>query len=402
MFAVTLPVLVGALAVSIEAGYWMKSKTDVQLYADLAAYAGALELHAGGNEADILKAAEDLAELNGFDEAKGKMDAYPKPKSGNFIGDEDAIEVTITQSGTQFFSGMYQTDAIKYSVRSVAAMVTESGDDVCALALHPSDASTVNIAGNTVADMPGCDIHSNSTSNSSIAIKGNPDVAARCVSSSGGIPATFSDLECDNIVENSDPVIDPYASLPAPDITGKGCENPVTDSFGNIKIEPGLYCNNIEVSNKLEFNSPGTYYFKNANLNIKKHALITGDGITIVLMHNSAINGLNGQAVIQVSAATAPEPYPGFVIYSDPATQPSGSVSSFKGDTGSYFEGLLYYPNQNLSFGGNGTTAANCTMVVANKIFMSGNSSFASSGCEAKFGLDVAQANIQTAIRVIE
>ncbi|NNC37903.1 MAG: Tad domain-containing protein [Hyphomonadaceae bacterium] len=400
--AMALPILIGALAVSIEAGFWMKSKTDVQLYADLAAYAGALELQTA-TPVNAKNYAKLHALDNGFDFSKGSITVNSPPTSGAHQGDSDALEVLIDQSSLKFFSGIVSDKAITTRVRSVAAMVTENGDDVCALALNTTDPSTINIAGSTTADLAGCDMHSNSTSSSAIAIKGGPVVTARCVSASGGIPATFSNLECDDVIENADPVVDPYASLPAPDISTKTCEaNPVADSFGNIKIDPGLYCSSISVNNKLTFDKPGTYYFNNADLNIKKNALITGTGITIVLMNGSAINGLNGQAVIQVSAAQAPEPYPGVVIYSDPLTQPAGSATTFKGNTGSFFEGLLYYPNQNLSFGGNGSTSADCTMVVANKIFMSGTSSFVSTGCKANFGLDVASANSTTVIRVME
>ena len=72
VFAVALPILIGALAVSIEAGYWMKSKTDLQVTADMAAYAGALELLT--HDADDAEDAATLhAIINGYDFDKGAI-----------------------------------------------------------------------------------------------------------------------------------------------------------------------------------------------------------------------------------------------------------------------------------------------------------------------------------------
>ena len=397
VFAITLPLIIGALAISIEAGYWFKSKSDVQLYADMAAYAGVMELQSS-NPAEARNYAKLHALHNGFSFNKGDITVHSPPITGAFQGEVGAMEVVISQSGLKFFSGIISDDSINYQVRSVAA-VASTGDPACIVALNETDASTFEISGSTDLVLDGCAIHSNSVHGSGTKVGNRATLDAKCLSAVGGIIGDAT-LECGETNPNSDPLPDPYASLPAPVIPSTGCRTVQTD--GAIRyIVPGVYCNDINIGSDFEFRGEGEYYFDNANMNFTRHADVTGDGITIILMNDSALNGINGNADIRVSAQTSGT-YAGVVVYSDPNTQPAERWTTFNGNSGSFFEGLMYYPNQNLNWGGTTSSVGNCTLIVGNKVIASGSAEMVSTGCESNFGITPPTANGVAGIFIVE
>jgi hypothetical protein len=141
--AVSMPVIIGALAVSIEAAYWMKSKKDLQVTVDLAAYAGMLE-YLQEDEVSAVTAAKLDAMNNGFDFSRGSISVNFPPSSGSYVG-MDALEVVISQKGNQYFSGIFGDDLINYNVRAVSAL--DGGDAACILTLDPSAATSFKNAG---------------------------------------------------------------------------------------------------------------------------------------------------------------------------------------------------------------------------------------------------------------
>jgi len=397
-FAITLPVLIGAMAIAVEAGYWFKSKSDVQLYADMAAYAGALEL-VDANERTARFAAMLDALNNGYEWDKGAIDVNIPPESGDFT-DVDAVEVILTQTGTQYFSQIFSDRGVSYQVRAVAAIMPGDGN-ACIMALDTStNAGSVDLGGGTILNMPGCTIESNSPATNSISFSNNVTANVDCVTSVGTIVGSAT-MECDAAVPNSDPSDDPYASIAAPDISALPCSTPVTVG-ATIQVTAGQrYCSQITVRNRLEFIGDGPVYFDNANINIRRNAFISGPSTTIVLMNDSAIQGLNGSATFDISAPTTGT-YAGFVVYSDPATQPAGNWTTMNGSSTSSFDGIMYYPNQNLNFGGNSASAGACTIIVASRIALGGTSELDSSGCEDTYGIDVPGAGASDRVFIVE
>ena len=66
VFAIALPLMIGAVVLSIETGYLNKTKSDLQITSDLAAYAGAKDLQFYTNSQAITAAKLDALQ-NGFD-----------------------------------------------------------------------------------------------------------------------------------------------------------------------------------------------------------------------------------------------------------------------------------------------------------------------------------------------
>ena len=175
--AVALPVIIGALAVSIEAAYWMKSKKDLQMTADMAAYAGALELLSSDYE-KAKSSAKIQALYNGFDFSRGTITVNSPPTSGLYTGQE-AVEVLIEQTGTQYFSAIFGDDKVNYRVRAVSATLPDG--KYCALALNPSAKGAFSVTGSASVNMTDCEIGVNSSHNLAVELGMASSLTTDCI-----------------------------------------------------------------------------------------------------------------------------------------------------------------------------------------------------------------------------
>ena len=104
MTVIILPILVGFAGLAIDIGFWYKMSRDLQTAADTAAIAAVTELASGGSASDVVDAAEDAAEANGFDSG---VEVRNPPTTGSSIGFAGAVEVIITQAPPLFFAKMF-------------------------------------------------------------------------------------------------------------------------------------------------------------------------------------------------------------------------------------------------------------------------------------------------------
>jgi len=389
VFAIALPVLVGAVAVSVEAGFWVKSKSDVQMVADMASFAGAKELETMSHDQAIIAAKVDALN-NGYDFEGGIIEVNSPPLSGAYAG-EKAVEVIITQQGLKFFSGVINDKQVQYRVRAVSAILANT--EVCALALNESDSNAMYATGNSTLSVAGCSIGSNSNSSSAINFHGNTNVTADCLHSAGGITGGGTvNLTCGSTNSNASRIEDPYSDLTTPDLSQApfdSCSTRASAPGGNnYTLSPGRYCSDITIKGTNTL-SPGTYVFDNMDVKFQGNSgELIGHGVTIILMNGAALTHLNGGALLDLSAPTdAADPYRGVTIFSDPNTQPAGDTIKFNGSSSSSIEGLIYMPNQDIEFGGNTGGASNCTLIVADTIQFKGNASLEMSGCSSNYGL---------------
>ena len=68
MVGLLMPVVIGGLALGAEVGYWYFNQSKLQNSADVAAYAGAVELRAGQDQQTIADAAFAAAAKTGYNE----------------------------------------------------------------------------------------------------------------------------------------------------------------------------------------------------------------------------------------------------------------------------------------------------------------------------------------------
>lgn len=377
--------LIGILGVTLEAGYWYKSKTDLQITADMAAYAGAVELENSTNGAAITAAKLDALE-NGYDSAIGSITVSAPALTGAYVT-EESVEVRITQKGTQFFSALFGNDRITYNVRAVASLVKMH--DACVLALNTSAPSSIDIRGSVSANLPDCSLASNSSSSTAITLAGSAYVIAKCLTTVGGISGLedHATLECGAGKTGTKAYNDPYADVVVPNPADYPlCKTPVKTGTWDYALDAGRYCSNMTIKGTYSLDS-GTYLFDGINVNfIGNVATLIGSEVTIFLMNGAGLKGINGDANIILEAPTTGV-YAGLAIFNDPATQPSGTTVKLNGGSLTSIEGIIYFPGQHVEFGGNTDLASACSMLIADTVDMKGNADFEITNCESVFGV---------------
>ena len=379
--------LVGILGITLEAGYWYKSKTDLQITADMAAYAGAIELASSTNTAAVTASKIDALE-NGYDSGIGSITVNSPALTGAYAT-EESVEVKITQQGTQFFSALFGDNRISYNVRAVASLVKTH--EACVLALNTSVSAAIGITGSVTANLPNCSLAANSNSSTAISLGGSSSVTAKCLSTAGGISGAeyHATLDCGTGKTGAKLYDDPYANVIVPNPADYPlCKTPVKTGKWDYDLEAGRYCSNMTVKGIYTLDA-GTYIFDGINVNfIGSVAEMIGSEITIFLMNGATLSGINGGSDLILSAPTSGD-YAGIVIYNDPATQPSGTTVKLNGGSATSIEGVIYFPEQHVEFGGNTDLASACSMLIADTVGMKGNADFAITDCESVFGLTV-------------
>ncbi|TPK81728.1 hypothetical protein FJ934_04890 [Mesorhizobium sp. B2-4-12] len=358
IFALTLPIVVGAAGFGIETSYWYYNSLKLQATADAAAYAGALEQISGSDKPTITAAATQSAASNGL--GSGTIVVNTPPASGPNTA-KKAVEVIVSQNLDRMFTSIFTRGQVPEQARAVALITNAS--KACVLALDPSASQAALFSGNTSVKFTGCSVMSNSIASDAIKLQGSAGLQADCLITAGGVslnnPVT---TVCAAPITQALPAADPFAGLPAPAAT-----NPCQNS-NKATLAPGTYCNGLSLSGSVAL-QPGVYVVQ-GNLKINANAAITGTGVTIFMSGSSTVS-INGNASVQLSAPTSGT-YSGVLFYGD-RTGNSAS-STFNGTADSLLTGAIYFPKQQVSYLGNFSGNSGCTQVVANTIQWSGNS----------------------------
>ncbi|QND60905.1 pilus assembly protein TadG-related protein [Mesorhizobium huakuii] len=358
IFALSLPIVVGAAGFGVETSYWYYNSLKLQATADAAAYAGALEQISGSDKPTIVAAATQSAATNGL--GSGTIVVNTPPASGPNTA-KKAVEVIVGQKLDRMFTSIFTQAQVPEQARAVALITNAS--KACVLALDPSASQAALFSGNTSVTLIGCSVMANSIASDAVKLQGSAGLQADCLISGGGVslsnPVT---TVCAAPIIHALPAADPFADLPAP-AASNPCQND-----NKATLSPGTYCSGMTLKGNVTL-SPGVYVVQ-GNLKINANAAITGSGVTIFMSGSSTVS-INGNASVKLSAPTSGT-YSGVLFYGD-RTGNSAS-STFNGTADSLLTGAIYFPKQQISYLGNFSGNNGCTQVVANTIQWSGNS----------------------------
>ena len=323
--AVVMPVVIGGFGLGAEVGYWYFSQRKVQSAADMAAYAGAVTLRSGKSSSQISDSATEAAEEVGFVSTRGTIDTTTPPATGAYSGDAEAVEVTVEEDLPRLFTALFAEGAVEVSGRAVAR-ITE-GQQTCVLALDEQAAGAVTFIGSTSAILIGCNVHSNSLSDSSVIVTGNATVQTPCMSAAGRVAVdeglTLS--ECVSPYEYADQADDPYADMPVPDLT-----QPATtpNMFGGgsgstYNISPGRY-QGMDIRRTVNM-AAGVYVIDGGKLKVNSTATVNGSGVTFYLTNGATLE-MDGGADVHLSAPSSGG-YSGVLVFADRNKNPTTTTS---------------------------------------------------------------------------
>lgn len=362
IFALTLPIVVGAAGFGVETSYWYYNSLRLQATADAAAYAGALEQISGSDTPTIVAAATQSAATNGL--GAGTIVVNTPPASGPNTA-KKAVEVIVGQKLNRMFTLIFTQSQVPEQARAVA-LITDASK-ACLRALDPSASQSVLVSGSASMKLTGCVIMTNSIAHDAIKVQGSAALQADCLISAGGVvlnnPVTTI---CKAPITQALPIPDPFASVPAP-AASNPCQT-LKNNKTTQTIQPGTYCSGMDLSGNVTL-SPGVYVVQ-GNLKINAGAVVTGSGVTIFMAGSSTVS-MNGNATVTLSAPQSGT-YSGMLFYGDRTGM--AAQSTFNGTADSLLTGAIYFSKQQVNYLGNFSGKNGCTQVVADTIQWSGNS----------------------------
>ncbi|MDB5435335.1 MAG: hypothetical protein JWR47_1592 [Phenylobacterium sp.] len=394
MFALAMPLVVGAGALGVETNFQYIQQTHLQVAADAAAYVGALDNRASASSSVMTADASAIATSNGWSSTTGTIVVNTPPTSGpNQV--PTATEVVLSQNVPRFFTAYFNKGPMVVHARAVAIYATAA--DACILALSKSASQAVQIQGNTTVTLVGCDIMSNSIASDAVNIWGSATVSTECVVSAGGYAnhggLTLTGPTCPSVVTQAPRARDPFSGLATPptgvsrSLAGVGNNNTVT-------LQPGYYSGGMALRGTVTL-APGVYYVSGGNFDIGANASVMGSDVTIYLAAGSQVS-MQGNSHVSLAAPTSGT-YSGILFFGDRAGV-SSAANVFTGDSSSSLTGDLYFPTQSVTYQGNFSGINGCTQVIADTVTWTGSATV-SVNCKAQGMGEIAA---RQAIKVVE
>ncbi|MDH2379923.1 pilus assembly protein TadG-related protein [Bradyrhizobium sp. CER78] len=436
---VALVPLIGTMALGGEAAMWYVTQQRAQGTADAAAYSAALRLacdasgQAGtscNNTQTYDYRGKEVAAQNAFCNASGDP-TYPGSKcvtlpSGmsqsvtiaqltawngtNCAGGANCfVQATITQTQPAYLARMLGMSTINLGATAVAQVDGALSQPPCVLALTGS----VTFQGAATVSSPTCGISSNSSAANAIGFIGNAGIQVNAPSYTVGGCSQTGGSQCTGVKTYQQPIPDPLSAVN----TALAALKTTAFANRNSSTTPKPYetCSCYNSSNNVTLSSPpalsGTYYFS-GNVRINGTPTITGQA-TLILFAGATLT-ITGNPTIQLTgmgapsgplAATVLAKMAKIVIY-DGETTPGNQSVNISGSATSYFNGIVYAPNANLTYAGNSSNVApatGCYEVIAAAVKFQGNTTLDNSKCPSSTTNpgSGAEPNVQT-VRLVQ
>jgi Flp pilus assembly protein TadG len=388
MIALMLPLLIGFVGLGVEIGSWFQNKRSIQTIADAAAIGGAYDAQDSiATSTTILSAATTDAIRNGYDATNDTISASNPPSSGSYTSDTGAVEINVTRSVNLLFAGSFLGNSISITARAVAR-TGDADEEACVLSLDTTSTG-VSVSGSGDVTFDGCQVASNSSDSAALSISGSGDLETDCYTVVGGVSDSNGGLTTDSGCSGktgSAAIADPYESLTAPD---EACdENSYTynNNGGSETITgTGSYtdaytiCGDFWVKNGTVTLSPGLYVIE-GDFKTNANGSIQGDDVTIILKEGGQINNINGSSTVNLTApdtSASAGDWEGILFFQDPLTTSSctgNNCNTLNGNSSTSFEGVVYFPDQEINVNGGNSASSPCLQLVALRVSFSGNS----------------------------
>ena len=401
--------LVGSAGIGVDAVQWYLWKRQMQQTVDSGSMAGALSIHRGEDwEAGANLAMSKTTNTDQFADVDVERLVNP-PATGDWAGDDLAVEIIATTSKKLPFSSVFMDDPAVIRVRSVAVAIGEG--EHCVVSLRPSGTG-INIGGSSDIDL-GCGVAANSQSSAAVEIDGSSLLNANPISAVGGV--SYGDS---NVVGN--PSVQPY-SAPIGDPLAERNLSPPSDPAAcdernyrvrnnqNVTIGPTggatamRFCGGLTIQGTAQLR-PGIYIVDGGDLNIGANADISGSDVTIIMTGDSRSDvgavDINARAAVDISAPSDPtSDWDGILIYQDQIG--SNSESNINGSADINLNGIIYMPNSDMRMNGTAGMNTDCLMLIGYTLTFLGSYELDNDWTNCPFDPDSVN-NENKIIRVVE
>jgi Flp pilus assembly protein TadG len=404
--ALMMPVIAGFATLSIDMGYLLQAKSQLQAAADAAALGAASALDGtSSGESSATSRALALATSNSPKSA-GTVLTAGDVVFGNWStttstftaagSPTNAVRVTARRSTANgnavnlFFSKLLNVST-KDVTATATALQSTSGGGACILATDPSASAAIQVSGTVTISMD-CGIASQSThATQSVKFNGtvNVDVTSICVAGGTQTSGTVTFLNA-TPSDGCTPPTDPLSSLTAPDEADDACDQTnftISSSGGTHSLTPGVYCKGITISgsgNTINF-AAGTYILKGGGLKVSGGAnTLNGTG---VFFYNTETTGsavddidFSGSGTVNLSAPTSGT-YAGVLFMMDPAITSGSKKFKVAGTVTANMDGVVYFPDHEVDWSGTASAGFTCaTKIIGRTVSFGGTVNFGSGG----------------------
>ena len=386
--AAALPLVLGSAGLASDTIEWALWKRQIQRAADSAALAGVYAKIQGASYSTAVN--NDLTNNNHVGITTTVTPNSPPP-SGAYSGDANAVRVTLAVQKQLSFSSLFIAAAPTITA-SATATIVPSGQ-YCVISLENTAVTGITASGNADVNM-GCGMITNSTSMTAAVATGSSTVVASPIAAVGGIAASNNWAAGTVLEPFSVAQADPFLSVPPPTFPTGNCPNlsvnsnqtkTVAASDANTTGLPsGTYCfGNMTLNGTVTLPSNSTLILDAGSLSIGAQAHVNCTNCTFVLSSRTAATNaasignvdMNGGAQLNLTASNSGT-YSGLLIYQDRRAVNGNNAnqsSKVNGNSSSFLQGALYFPNQQVTFNGTAGMSTNCLQLVARKVLYSGN-----------------------------
>jgi Flp pilus assembly protein TadG len=361
IFGLMAPVMMIALGLVVDTGFWVVASTRLQIAADAAAMSSAMTMSSQvfqqqppSTQRSILQSLALFEAQAAANKLVGSLSTSPTIQYDG-LG-YTTISVTLTTQAPSLFSAFANVTAPVLSATSRAYVQPKPS---CVLALAGSGTG-ITVSGSGTVIATGCGVFSDSTSTASISlntgtITGASIGAAGTVSISGGTNSVTPAVP----TANAPPVQDPNAGMTAPSPGSCGSTNTYT-GFLIVILTPQTWCGNVTFGNGVLVTFlPGVYTVANGNLTFNDVVLSISAGVTFVLTGSSPGNFVWNNGLVGATTLVAPllGPTAGVAIWL--ACNGSGNQTvSFQGIGALVVAGSIYAPCASVSLGNTASVTA--------------------------------------------
>ena len=413
MTALSMTVLVGFLALAIDVGMLFRAKRNMQIAADAAAIAGALDYKYNSSVSSAQAAGEAAATANGLtatgtcpisDPTKTYVCINIPPVYGANAGVSGFVEALVTQPNRTIFMPMVShssNSVVAVGARAVAGSTTSSA---CIWTLAKSG-KDISLTGSGSIIAKKCGIYDDSNASDALTLTGSGSVSAKSIGIAGSYSVTGSgSLNPNPPTTGIAPAADPLSTLSAPTITGGTCTgtlaecNPSNSGTGNLVVSPGNYTSISNSGTGTVTLSPGNYvitgnvtnnasgslilgagnysiggnfsstasssitlgaglYTVGGNLNLTGSGSLTGVGVSFYTQGSTTVVGSGNMDL------TAPTSGPdnGILFFQ---SRTDSQTMAITGSGGDVIQGIVYAPDASLTLTGSGSLVSSMDIIV--------------------------------------
>ena len=393
LFALALPIMIGALGLAVEGSNWYQTKRSLQNAADEAVVAAATNA-----SSNYLTEARAVAAQYGYVHGVSDTTVTASNTATCPTGGSTCYSVTITKKvplrlSAARYSGNATIGTVRAEEITSTAVATQqtSPREYCILAL-----TELRTNGAPDANLAGCNVMSNG--------------AATC--NGHDLEADYGDAVgtnngCGNIqTSNVTTVSDPYAAR-ASNIPAHTCTNgfpqapsknndpelPSTNKItGTLALGTTNFCGDLQLSGNVTLTGTNVIYIRNGDLDLNGKTITTDTGATATIVFtgdNTAgfTHTPTGSGGINISSPTSGV-WSGVALYTDPALTTGVDMSEAGNSPSWNISGLVYAPNADVTLSGvvgKATSGLACFVIVVKTFRVNGTANILDRGqCPAQ------------------